>query len=95
MSNSIDFLLVISKIQSPIYCPYPQLLVEWREHAMFLESNLNFLARSLSFVLKPSTCPRNRFYVRTSVYVCVCARVRSYVSLSPLIRRVFLLLLPL
>ena len=24
MSNSIDFLLVISKIQSPIYCPYPQ-----------------------------------------------------------------------
>ena len=28
MSNSIDFLLVISNIQSPIYCPSPQLFVE-------------------------------------------------------------------
>ena len=25
MSNFIDFLLVISKLQSPIYCPSPQL----------------------------------------------------------------------
>ena len=24
MSNFIDFLLVISKLQSPIYCRYPQ-----------------------------------------------------------------------
>jgi hypothetical protein len=27
MSNSIDFLLVISKIQSPIYCRSPQILM--------------------------------------------------------------------
>ena len=26
MSNFIDFLLVISKLQSPIYCRYPQIL---------------------------------------------------------------------
>ena len=33
MSNSIDFLLVISKIQSPIYCHYPLVYCSHRSQA--------------------------------------------------------------
>ena len=54
MSNFIDFLLVISKLQSPIYCPSPQLDPPEKKYLFRLEYQY------MHFLLEIAYClPRN------------------------------------